>query len=123
MPDPEIQITSDLLVITPRGTASRAMISALVQQHYPNLGERSILWDFSGADVSQINREDLDAIAAGARQVLSPGVSRKIGYVVSDSGAYVKACKYFNAAVAAGLPAEYAVFTTRAAAEQWLKAQ
>lgn len=123
MPDAEIEFKSDLLVIAPSGVATRDSIAALVTEHYPNLGGRSVLWDFSRGEVSQLTREDLDAVAAVAFTFLRPTGSRKVAYVVADSAAYVKACKYFNAAVAAGLPAEYAVFTTRSAAETWLRAR
>lgn len=123
MSDPVVQFTPDWLILTPRGISTRESIAALIAEHYPNLGGRFVLWDFSHADVSQITREDIDAVAAVAFMVLKPTGSRKVAYVVADAAAYVKACKYFNAAVAAGLPAEYAVFTTRAAAETWLRAR
>lgn len=121
MPDSEAQFTSDLLVITARGSASRESITALLTKHYPALDGRSVLWDFSQADVSAITRQDCEAVAAAAFSFLPRTTGRKVAYLVSDGAAYVKACKYLNAAVEAGLRAEYAVFTTRSAAETWLR--
>lgn len=109
-----------VLNITVSGPATSKEIIAVIEREYPLLDGRSTLWDFTGSSVDHLTREDLEAIAAWTKNVATTGDFRKTAYVVADHATYVKACKYLNAAFSVGLPAEYAVFTSAAAAREWL---
>lgn len=116
----QIQRDHRTLTITVTGVATRAAIIAVVQEHYPTLTSQVVLWDFSGSDSSRLTNEDFEAIAAAAKAAVTGKMLRKTAYVAADENAYLVACKYLNAAVAARLPVEYAVFTELAAAKAWL---
>lgn len=109
------------LTITVTEVISRDEIIAIIRQHYPTLASMSVLWDFSATDVSHLTGQDFEQIAAAAATVLSRGPARKTAYVVADQRSYSTAWKYINAAFAARLPAEYAVFTSSKRASEWLQ--
>ena len=96
-------------------------IIAIIREHYPTLGDFSVLWDFSSIDVGYLTGKDFEQIVAAANAVMPRGVTRKIAYVVADQRSYSVAWKYINAAFSARLPAEYAVFTHSKRAIEWLQ--
>lgn len=96
-------------------------IIAIIREHYPTLGNLSVLWDFSAIDVGYLTSKDFEQIVAAASAVTPRGCTRKLAYVVADQRSYSVAWKYINAAFSARLPAEYAVFTTANRAVEWLQ--
>lgn len=119
---PKVSITHEAktLVIVFTGEVSRDAILAVIDEHYPNLGSRSTLWDFTGISKAVFTKEDLAAIATRAAMKMPRDTSRKTAYAVADQANYLQACKYLNEAIYVRLAAEYAVFTSVRAAREWL---
>jgi hypothetical protein len=122
MPEATISRDAKILTIAVEGVTSRDDIIALIRENYPTLERRSTLWDFSRSDVTQLTAADFAAIAAVVGSVLPRDTPRKTAYLVADQKAYLIACKYMLQASSVRLPSEYAVFTTKARAQDWLLA-
>jgi hypothetical protein len=118
----DVQVSSDtrVVIITPLGALPVDRVIQIIKAQYPNLGNRSVLWDLTLADVSSLTRSNMTEIAFAVRKISRTG-SRKTGYIVSDSASYLKLCQYLNEATTARLPIEYAVFKTWDAAKKWIE--
>jgi hypothetical protein len=120
MPNATVSRDAKILTIAVDGASSCDDIIALIRENYPTLETRSILWDFSRGDVSQLTAADFAAIAAVVGSVLPRDTPRKTAYLVADQKAYLVACKYMLQASSVRLPSEYAVFIAASRAREWL---
>jgi hypothetical protein len=116
-----VSFDEHIMTIAPEGVLSADHIVQIINEYYPSLGNRSILWDLMRADISSLTKEDFVRIASMVGKVRPPGGSRKTAYAVANRSNYITMCKYLNQAVSARVPVEYAVFTDFDAAKQWLE--
>jgi len=105
------------LTITGRLTGAVAL--AIVDQFYPQVERRNIVWDMTAARI-ELTETDLGEIARRAARRLTVVRQRKTACVVGSADAFVPLWKYVNAAFVAGVPAEYSVFVGADKARAWL---
>src|SRR4051812_22125637 len=108
-----IHISRDehLLTIAAEGDLSTGEVVATISEHYPSLGDRSILWELTRADMRSLTKDGFAQIAAAARHSHPMSGSRKTAFAVADTATYLKMCKYCNDAMSAHVAVEYHIFT------------
>ena len=118
----QVDVTSEngLLRIACCGAVTTETIVRIINQAYPKHTFQTVLWDFSAADVTAVEKESFGLVAKRARVVLPPHV-RKTAFVVSSPQRYTKVCKYLNQTFAEGLWSEYKPFFSTAEALLWLR--
>ena len=111
----------DLCVITVEGVVKTSNLLAIQERHYPLIGERSLLWNMTKADLKDVTEEHFSDIAALAAMSLGPSATRKIAYVVRDNDSFRQVTKLTNTAFfQVRVPAEYCVFLDVETARAWL---
>lgn len=121
MPNMHVSFDERIMTIAPEGVLSANDIVQAINEYYPSLDGRSVLWDLMHADISSFTKEDFVCITSTVRKARPPGGSRKTAYAVANRSTYLIICKYLNEAASLRLPVEYAAFTNFDAAKQWLE--
>ncbi len=120
MPPINVHDHADRLVFEPEGVLSVEDVIAAIWEHYEKAAGRPVMWLLPYGSVEALSLDDFNRIAAISRKVIPPEGRAKTALVVPDAAGFVKMCKYLNAALATGIPVEYAVFNSEAAALKWL---
>jgi hypothetical protein len=120
-----VNVSSDarILTLAAEGVLSADRIIQIINEHYPSLAGRSVLWDLTSADTNSQTSEDFVRIASAVRKITHGTEGRrKTAFVMADGKSYIRMCKYLNTAVSSRVPVEYAVFTNCEDAKKWLEA-
>lgn len=117
--DAPVQIEPEVMLLKPDAGADAQVVIQLMSEYYPLTAGRPVYWDLTAMDVAALTLAEMMAIATTAKSAGRVD-RRKTAFLVGNARCFVAMCKYLNAAVEAGVRAEYMVFLDPKVARQWV---
>lgn len=118
--DVTIEQDTGLTLFRVRGDLTTDEAISAVKAHYRKDTTPTILWDFTEGSVDKITNDGFLEIARAVKEVREKQEGGKTAFVGVSSLDYGTLRAYQSYAEMSGVPAEYGVFRSRKAAEEWL---